>query len=109
MICQLYEYAYISKSFYSIFTVVTRCSFISPLILSVKHMREEVELNAFILSNVSLFILQTAPDSVKHQHQQKYMKTNVTVTAALYLYDLASRLAGDCLLGEEEEEEEGRR
>lgn len=28
---------------------------------------------------------------------------------ALYLYDLASRLAGDCLLGEEEEEDEGRR
>lgn len=31
----------------------------------------------------------------------------VIVTVALYLYDLASRLAGDCLLGEEEEE--GRR
>lgn len=27
----------------------------------------------------------------------------------VYLYDLASRLAGDCLLGEEEGEEEGRR
>ena len=39
-------------------------------------------------------------NSVIHQH----IKININVTVALYLYDLASRLAGDCLLGEEEEE-----
>lgn len=75
-------------------------------------MKERDVLNRVFLSNVSLFILlQTAPDSFKYQYQQQYIKINinVTVTVAHYLYDLASRLAGDCLLGEEEEEEEGRR
>lgn len=50
-------------------------------------------------------------DSIIRQYQQKYIKINinisVTAAPALYLYDLASRLAGDCL-GEDEEEEGSR-
>lgn len=61
--------------------------------------------NTQILSNTTPFIHQTPSDSIIPQYQQ-YIQINVNVT---YLYDLASRLAGDCLLGEEEEEEEGRR
>lgn len=65
----------------------------------------------YFLQLPSPFFFHQAPvDSNEHRFQQQCIKINIsdTVSDALYLYDLASRLAGGCLLGEEEEEE-GRR
>lgn len=92
--------------FHSLLFYCTHSLLISPLILSVTPMNETDVLNTVISNAISLF---KHYQTIIHQYKQQYIKIriSVTVAVALNLYDLASRFAGDCLLGDEEEE--GRR